>query len=90
MKNVISFLMSLCWILSAASLTAAGVVLTKQTPSESEAYWKPIEFGSIENYPTSVVITPKGTKQTSTITRYQIGVVIEFVDLNEYGGLKKD
>ena len=80
----------LCWILNAASLTAAGVVLTKQTPSESEAYWKPIEFGSIENYPTSVVITPKGTKQTSTITRYQIGVVIEFVDLNATSIVSED
>ncbi len=82
--------MPLCWILNAASLTAAGVVLTKQTPSESEAYWKPIEFGSIENYPTSVVITPKGTKQTSTITRYQIGVVIEFVDLNATSIVSED
>ena len=90
MKNVISFLMPLCWILNAASLTAAGVVLTKQTPSESEAYWKPIEFGSIENYPTSVVITPNGTKQTSTITRYQIGVVIEFVDLNATSIVSED
>jgi hypothetical protein len=80
----------LCWILNAASLTAAGVVLTKQTPSESEAYWKPIEFGSIENYPTSVVITPRGTKQTSTITRYQIGVVIEFMDLNATSIVSED
>lgn len=69
------------YILQTTSLKAAGVVLTKQTPSESEAYWKVIEFSSIEHFPTSVVITTT-SKQTSSIPRHQIGEVIEFVDFN--------
>ena len=82
MKCLSTFLVSLCLLSTAPSLTAAGVVLTKKAPNDSEEYWSPIEFFSIENFPTSVVITLKGTKQTSTIPRHQIGEVIEFVDFN--------
>ncbi len=90
MKHLITFLVSLFLLSTAPSLTAAGVVLTKKTPTDSEEYWNPIEFGSIENFPTSVVITSKGTKQTSTIPRHQIGEVIEFVDFNATSIVSED
>lgn len=90
MKHLTTFLASLFFLSTAPSLTADGVVLTKKTPTDSEEYWNPIEFGSIENFPTSVVITSKGTKQNSTIPRHQIGEVIEFVDFNATSIVSED
>ncbi len=82
MKTLNAFLAFLCLLLSVKSGLGAGVVLMKETSDQSEAYWQPVEFGSIENFPTSVVITVGATKQTTTIPRYKIGEVIEFRDFS--------
>jgi len=71
-------------LLAAASLSflsAAGIVLTKKTPSEAEVYWHPIEFSTLENYSSSIVIQSTGTRQSTTIPRYTIGAVLEFPSL---------
>ena len=89
MKSLIAFFILYCLLLSVESL-AAGVVLTKQTPGESEAYWQPVEFGSIEKFPSSVVITVDATRQTRTIPRYQIAEVIEFRDFSSASVVTED
>ena len=71
-------------LLAAASLSflnAAGIILTKKTPSEAEVYWHPIEFSTLENYSSSIVIQSTGARQSTTIPRYTIGAVLEFPSL---------
>ncbi len=82
MKPLVAHIACICLLLSAGSVLGAGVVLMRQTPDEAEAYWQPVEFESIENFPTAVVIKAEETKQTTSIPRYKIAEVIEFRDFS--------
>lgn len=59
---------------------AAGVVLTKEIPSQSEEFWKPAPFTRIERFTFAVVIYSADGGKT-TIPNAQVGKTIEMPDL---------
>jgi hypothetical protein len=70
------------FLLAAPLCSGAGLVLTKKTPDESPKYWTPIEFMTIEQFPTSVVISSTRGGAGTAIPRHQIAEVIEFVNFS--------